>query len=168
MLPDLGRLDAAVEVLPFRPPVGGACAAHFAAPRKARVNAWRVGWRRYMLRGKSREHSMRVLGAVAAMTALVGMMALAAPARAQMGGGGGGDGPHMNLLSDTPSKTPDEIEADKAKDKAYKESLRKIPDAKTSNDPWGTVRSDAPKAAPAAKTSSTAKAKTKTGSANPN
>ena len=55
----------------------------------------------------------------------------------------------VNLLSDQPSKTPDQNEAEQAKEKAYKESLRKIPDAKASNDPWGGVRSDAPKAAPA-------------------
>jgi hypothetical protein len=114
---------------------------------------------------KKRELFMRVVG-VAAMTAVIGMMAVASPARAQMGGGG--DGPHINLLSDQPSKTPDEIEADQEKQKAYKDSLRKIPDAKTSNDPWGVVRSDAPKAAPAAKTATTAKAKAKTGSNNPN
>ena len=106
---------------------------------------------------------MRVVG-VAAMTAVIGMVALATPARAQMGGG---DGPHVNLLADQPSKTPDEIEADQQKEKAYKDSLRKIPDAKTGNDPWGVVRNDAPKAAPA-KTATTAKAKTKTGSNNPN
>ena len=109
---------------------------------------------------------MRVVG-VAAMTALIGMVAIASPARAQMGGGGG-DGPHINMLSDTPSKSPDEIEADQQKQKAYKESLKKIPDAKTSNDPWGVVRSDAPKAVPAAKTATTAKAKAKAGSNNPN
>ena len=73
------------------------------------------------------------------------------------------DGPHINLLADSPTKSPDEIEADKAKEKAYKESLRKIPEAKVSNDPWGGVRSDAPKAAPAAKTS-TAKSRSRTGS----
>ncbi len=111
---------------------------------------------------------MRVVG-MAAVTALIGMMALAGPARAQMGGGGGGggsDGPHINMLADTPSKTPDEIEADQAKDKAYKESLRKIPDAKVSNDPWGAVRSDTPKSAPAKSTA--AAKKTKTGSNTPN
>jgi hypothetical protein len=119
-----------------------------------------------MLRKNDREHSMRVVG-VAAATALIGMMALPIPARAQSGG----DGPHINLLADSPSKTPDEVEADQAKEKAYKESLRKIPDSKVSNDPWGGVRSDAPKAAPAktstAKTA-TDKAKTKTGSNAPN
>ena len=108
---------------------------------------------------------MRVVG-VAAMTALIGMVAIASPARAQMGGGG--DGPHINLLSDSPSKSPDEIEAEQERQKAYKDSLRKIPDAKTGNDPWGVVRNDAPKAAPAAKTATTAKAKAKAGSNNPN
>lgn len=107
---------------------------------------------------------MRIVG-VAAMTALIGMTGLATPVRAQMGGGG--DGPHVNLLSDTPSKTPEEIEADQEKQKAYKDSLRKIPDAKGANDPWGMVRNDAPKAAPS-KTATTAKAKAKTGSNNPN
>jgi len=32
-------------------------------------------------------------------------------------------------------KTPDQIEKEQAADKAYKESLKKIPDAKTSSDP---------------------------------
>jgi hypothetical protein len=104
---------------------------------------------------------MSVVGVAAVSALLIGTAGWTAPARAQMGGGG--DGPHINLLADAPTKSPDEIEADKVKEKAYKESLRKIPDAKASNDPWGGVRSDAPKAAPAAKTS-TAKAKTKTGS----
>jgi hypothetical protein len=91
---------------------------------------------------------------------LIGMPGLVTPARAQ-------DAPHLNLLADAPSKTPDQVAAEKEKDKAYKESLRKIPDAKGTNDPWGGVRSDASKAAPAAKTStaktSTAKTKAKTG-----
>jgi hypothetical protein len=74
-----------------------------------------------------------------------------APAYAQM--------PTMNMVPDMPSKTPEEKEQDAIKDKAYKDSLRKIPDAKTSSDPWGTVRSnDAPK------TAAPAKPKTKTGS----
>src|SRR5215470_507040 len=101
---------------------------------------------------------MRVVG-LAAMAALTGLVAVAAPARAQMGGG---DGPHLNLLSDQPSKTPDEIEADQERDKKYKDSLRKIPDAKASNDPWGSVRSDAPKTATTK--APTAAKKTKTGS----
>ena len=58
--------------------------------------------------------------------------ALAGPARAQA--------PSLNLLADTPSKTQDQVEQERARDKAYRESLRKIPDAKASNDPWGGVR----------------------------
>jgi hypothetical protein len=77
-------------------------------------------------------------------------MLLAGPAFAQV--------PAMNLIPETPSKTPEQREADEARDKAYKESLKKIPDAKAPADPWGTVRSDAPK------TSATAKTRTKTGS----
>ena len=83
---------------------------------------------------------------VAAVIALV-----TAPAYAQM--------PKMNLIPELASKTQEEKDADDARDKAYRESLKKIPDPKVSNDPWGTVRSDAPKAAaPATK-------RTKTGSA---
>jgi hypothetical protein len=63
---------------------------------------------------------------------------LAGPAYAQM--------PQMNLLPETASKTPEQKAADEERDKAYRESLRKIPDPKVSSDPWGTVRSDAPKA----------------------
>lgn len=56
--------------------------------------------------------------------------------------------PDINIIPEARSKTPDEIEQDKANDKAYRDSLRKIPDAKASSDPWGTVRSaDAPKPA---------------------
>jgi hypothetical protein len=87
---------------------------------------------------------MRIL-VLAAMAGLVGAIGLAVPARAQMGGGS--DGPHINLLTDTPSKTPEEKEQDAERDRKYKDSLRKIPDAKASNDPWGSVRSDAPKTA---------------------
>jgi hypothetical protein len=93
---------------------------------------------------------MRIFGAVllgAAVALLTG------PAAAQM------STPNINLMPELQSKTPEEKEADAIKDKAYRESLKKIPDAKASNDPWGTVRStDAPK------TASPAKPKTKTGS----
>ena len=92
---------------------------------------------------------MKAFRAAAVLVAAV-LALLVSPAYAQI--------PHVNLLSDTPSKTQEERDADQARDKAYKDSLRKIPDAKTSSDPWGTVRSDAPKAA------APAKPKTKTGS----
>lgn len=92
---------------------------------------------------------MRIFGA-----ALLGaVVVLAGPAAAQM------QTPNINLLPEFQSKTPEEKEADALREKAYKESLRKIPDAKASNDPWGNVRSnDAPK------TVSPAKPKSKTGS----
>jgi hypothetical protein len=109
---------------------------------------------------------MRVLRLAAMFAFPVGMFALglligpAGPARAQQL-------PNINLLADQPGKTPEEKEADEAKEKAYKESLKKIPDAKVSSDPWGGVRStDAPKT-PAAKTTASAKPKAKTGN-NPN
>jgi hypothetical protein len=90
---------------------------------------------------------MRVLSAVAMVVLLT------VPAYAQT--------PNVNLMPEIPSKSPEEKEQDAIKDKAYKDSLRKIPDAKGSSDPWGTVRStEAPKAA------APAKPKTKTGSTN--
>lgn len=88
---------------------------------------------------------MRILG-VAAMAVL-----LATPAVAQT--------PNINLMPDLQSKTTEEKEQDAIKDKAYRESLKKIPDAKASADPWGTVRSNE-----APKTAAPAKPNTKTGS----
>lgn len=90
------------------------------------------------------------------ITATVALLSLPAYARAQM--------PNINLIPETVSKTPEEKEQEEAREKAYRESLRKIPDAKTSSDPWGTVRSDTPKAAPVDKKSASAKPKPKTGS----
>jgi hypothetical protein len=103
---------------------------------------------------------MRVLGTAAALVLLAALAGPTGPARAQSGGS---DGPHINMLADLPSKTPEEREAEAAKEKAYKESLKKIPDAKAPSDPWGGVRADAPKT-PAKSVTSAAKTKTKTGS----
>jgi hypothetical protein len=87
-----------------------------------------------MLQGKYREHPMKVF-LLAAVFAL-----LVVPAYAQS--------PKMNLMPEVASKTPEQKAAEEERDKAYQESLKKIPDPKVSNDPWGTVRSDAaPKAA---------------------
>ena len=84
------------------------------------------------------------------------IMLLASPAFAQM--------PPLNLLQDKPGKTQDQKDAEAARDKAYQDSLKKIPDAKPPADPWGNVRSsDAPPKAPA-KAAASAKPKTKTGS----
>ena len=91
---------------------------------------------------------MRIFGVVLVGAALA---LLAGPAAAQM------QTPNINLMPELQSKTPEEREQDAIKDKAYRDSLKKIPDAKASNDPWGTVRStEAPK--------TPAKPKTKTGS----
>lgn len=69
--------------------------------------------------------------------------------------------PDINIIPEARSKTPDEIEQDKVREKAYKESLRKIPDAKVSSDPWGSVRSvETPKT----EKSTQNKPRTKTGS----
>lgn len=84
---------------------------------------------------------------------------VAGPAYAQM--------PQLNLLQDAPSKTPEERAAEAERDKAYKETLKKIPDTKASNDPWGGMRSDPPKqtAAPKASAATSAPKKSKSGTA---
>jgi hypothetical protein len=90
---------------------------------------------------------MRVFRIAAAIALLTG------PAYAQM------QTPNINLMPELQSKTPEEKEQEAAQQKAYKDSLKKIPDAKGSSDPWGNVRStEAPKA------SAPAKPRTKTGS----
>jgi hypothetical protein len=93
---------------------------------------------------------MRIVSVVAFI------MLLASPAFAQI--------PQMNLLQDNkPAKTQEEKDADAAREKAYQDSLKKIPDGRPPADPWGNVRTtDAPKAP--AKAAASAKPKTKTGS----
>ena len=91
---------------------------------------------------------MRNFGAV-----LLGVtLALAGPAVAQM--------PHLNMMPEAQSKTPEEKEAEAQREKAYRESLRKVPDAKGPSDPWGSVRG-----AETSKSAGTAKPKAKSGSA---
>ena len=91
---------------------------------------------------------MRILSAAAVLVLLM------APAYAQM--------PNINLVPEMPTKNPEDKEAEAIREKAYRESLRKIPDAKASSDPWGAVRST-----DTSKTPSAAKPKTKTGSSEP-
>jgi hypothetical protein len=83
------------------------------------------------------------------------IMLLVSPAVAQV--------PKLNLLQDNkPAKTQEEKDAEDAQQKAYKESLKKIPDAKAPSDPWGSVRStDTP--ASSAKSTSSSKPKAKSG-----
>jgi hypothetical protein len=78
---------------------------------------------------------------------------LTGPAYAQM--------PDINLIPELKSKTPEEKEQEAQQQKAYRDSLKKIPDAKASNDPWGNVRSAETPKTSASKTP----AKPKTGSA---
>jgi hypothetical protein len=139
MRPDLGRLVAVAEILQIRPSLRpdwpGLCA--LGAGLEA-VICWPL---------EPKEFSMKAVRLAAAI------MLLASPAFAQI--------PKLNLLQDKPSKTEDEKNAEAAQDKAYRDSLKKIPDQKAPSDPWGSVRSDAP-AAPAAKSASTAKSKKST------
>jgi hypothetical protein len=79
---------------------------------------------------------MRVIFA-AAMIAI-----LAGPAFAQINGGKTPPGPPP-----PPAKSRQEIEAERAAERAYKDSLHNIPD-RPAADPWGNARGvDAPKAA---------------------
>jgi len=96
---------------------------------------WRPQWSRLMRRLRA-----------AAMVAL-----LAGPAYAEM--------PNVNLIPEIAHKSAEEKEQDQVREKAYRESLRKIPDAKGASDPWGNVRgADAPKPVkPASKTGHNAK-----------
>ncbi|WP_022719709.1 hypothetical protein [Rhodopseudomonas sp. B29] len=81
--------------------------------------------------------------AMKVMRAALMMSVLAGPAFAQ-------EGPHVNLIPEIEHRTPEQKEQDAIRQRAYQDSLRKIPDPKVSSDPWGSVRaSDAP--APAAK-----------------
>ncbi|MDD1527091.1 hypothetical protein C7U92_05815 [Bradyrhizobium sp. WBOS7] len=91
--------------------------------------------------------------------AAVLLAALAGTAYAQM--------PNINLMQDGPSKSPEEKAAEAEREKAYKETLKKIPESKASNDPWGGMRADPPKqpAAPKASAASSAPKKTKSGTA---
>jgi hypothetical protein len=92
---------------------------------------------------------MRILGVVAVVVLLTG------PAYAQ-------SLPNINLMPEVKSKTAEEKEAEAERDKRYRDSLRKIPDAKASSDPWGNMRgADTPRTS--AKTSAPAKPRAKTG-----
>ena len=85
---------------------------------------------------------MRMLSAAAVVVLLT------VPAYAQT--------PNINLMPEFKSQSPEEREQEAVRDKAYKDSLKKIPDSKGSSDPWGTVRStEASKAAAPAKKNKT-------------
>jgi hypothetical protein len=101
----------------------------------------------------TKEYMMKLFRMAAVLLAV-----LAAPAYAQM--------PNLNLLQEGPGKTPEEKAAEAEREKAYKETLKKIPDSKASNDPWGGMRSDPPKQPAAPKASAATSApKKKSGTA---
>lgn len=149
MWSDLGRLDAVAEILQVGPSLGaietsisrGQTGSD--AGLRARLAPQSLRWYKEAL--SAGNIAMKVFRVAAA----IAVLAWPAYARAQM--------PNINLIPETASKTQEERDADEVREKAYRDSLRKIPDAKVSSDPWGTVRSgDAPKAP--------AKPRTKTGS----
>jgi hypothetical protein len=83
---------------------------------------------------KAQRTLLRLICAVAVTAALAG------PAFAQF------PAPSFSLQNDK-QKSPDEIEHDKAIDRAYQSATKKIPDKSTANDPWADVR-PAPAPAP--------------------
>jgi hypothetical protein len=141
MRPDLGRLDGAVEGLQ----IGSLLSISGAVVRLA------AGLSRWYKPAALEPHmtTMKTFRAAAMLAVLSGSLAIAAatPGLAQA--------PNINLIPELKSKTPEEREQDAINDKAYRESLRKIPNAKADADPWGNVRSDAPKATAPAKRSKT-------------
>jgi hypothetical protein len=73
---------------------------------------------------------------------------------------------HMPRYGETDKdKSPTELQAEKDASRAYQKSLGNIPD-KGPTDPWGGVRTDAPKTVTSTPAAKTAKTKTKTGAAN--
>ena len=73
--------------------------------------------------------------------AVAAMAVLARPAAAQF------PMPSINLEHEK-HRTPEEIEHDKAIDRAYKSATKKIPDQSAANDPWATVRPTPPAVPP--------------------
>jgi hypothetical protein len=67
------------------------------------------------------------------------LLGWAAPAHAQ----------GMNILAPNQTyKTQEEVDAATKRDQDYKATMRKLPEQKTGNDPWGTVRSNTATAQP--------------------
>jgi hypothetical protein len=46
----------------------------------------------------------------------------------------------MSLAHDKPAPTPEQIEKQRALDKAYKAAREKIPEKNAAADPWGNIR----------------------------
>ena len=71
------------------------------------------------------------------IAAAVIITALATPALAQFGGGMINEG-----LGQRGFKTEEEVKAQQQREQNYKSGLSKIPDQKSSTDPWGNVRTE--------------------------
>jgi len=75
----------------------------------------------------------KLIGAGVIVVLLTGLLAGVAAAQLPM--------PGISLGGDNKRKlTPEELEAQKQRDKDYKAAMDKIPDKKTANDPWGDIR----------------------------
>jgi hypothetical protein len=48
--------------------------------------------------------------------------------------------PGVHLKDDKPSRTKEQMEYDKALDRAYQSTIKKIPEAEKKSDPWGDIR----------------------------
>lgn len=96
--------------------------------------------------GMARRRLLAGCGGLVAMTVLMA----AGAAQAQL--------PNVNLMPEVKTKSPEEKEQDRITEKAYRDSLRKIPDSQAASDPWGDVRGSEKPRTPA-------KAKSRAGSA---
>jgi len=82
------------------------------------------------------------------LTTMMMIVAMAAPAYAQLSPGNGAPGsgapqgakPSITVGGDKKAKTDDDIKYEQELDQAYKSGLSKIPDQKAKADPWGNVR----------------------------
>jgi hypothetical protein len=85
------------------------------------------------------------------LVATMVIVALGSPAYAQLSPGGAPGSssesarPSLTLGGGVKSKSADELKEEKERDSAYKAGAAKIPDQKAKSDPWGNLRSAAPK-----------------------
>ena len=85
------------------------------------------------LQGITRPHGLSrpSVALAAAATALLALLPVGAAAQLPMS---------MSLAHDKPAPTPEEIEKQKALEKAYKAAKEKIPEKNAAADPWGSIR----------------------------
>ena len=103
---------------------------------------------------KVREHfkgsntNRHLESAVRSLATTMMLVAMAAPAYAQLSPGNGAPGngspeggrPSLTVGGDKKIKTEDDIKYERQLDQAYKSGLSKIPDQKPKADPWGSIR----------------------------